>query len=80
MLPSAATVLGLTTNVVVALLTAPALKVTVVVAVAEPAVPVTDFTSAFVDAIVATKVPELLVVPEAGVMTLLVPVLVKLTA
>lgn len=80
LLPSAATVLGLATSVVVVLATAPALNVTVVVAVAEPAVPVTVFASALVDARVAAKVPVLSVVPEAGVNVLLEPVLLNVTA
>lgn len=48
-LPSAASVLGFATKVVVVALTGPGLNVTFVVAVAEPAVPVMVFVSAFVD-------------------------------
>lgn len=79
-LPSAATALGLATNVVVALLTAPATNVTFVLAVAELAVPVMVFNSALVDASVATKLPVLSVLPFAAVNVLLEPVPDKLTA
>lgn len=79
LLPSAATVLGLTTNVVVVPLTAPAINVTLVVAVAAPATPVMVFASALVDVRVAPKVPVLSVVPDGGVNVLLDPLLDNVT-
>lgn len=80
LLPSAASVLGLITKVVVALLTGPGLKVTVMVAIAAPAVPVTVFASALVDAMVVMNCPELLVVPAAELKVLFEPVLDNVTA
>lgn len=80
LLPSAATELGFAINVVVVPLTAPGTKVTFVVAVANPAVPVTVFTSALVEARVAKNCPELFVVPDVGLRVLLAPELDKATA
>jgi hypothetical protein len=77
---SAATDVGFAPSVVVVLLAAPAVNVTLVVAVAPPAVPVTVFNSALVEARVAVNTPELLVVPVLGLNVLLEPLLLKLTA
>lgn len=78
--PSAVTAAGLTPNVVVTELGAPATNVTTAEACTDPALAVMVFTSATVDANVAVKTPEPLVVPEEGARLLAVPLLVSVTA
>src|SRR6185437_12216788 len=80
LLPSAARVLGLATNVVLVLLTGPGLNVTFVLANAAPAAEVTVFISAVVDASVALHWPELSVVVTFGESVLLEPLTEKVTA
>lgn len=78
--PSAATVLGEATKVVVMALAGPAIKVTGVVACTDPAVAVTVLGSAVLDTMVEVNCPELSVAPAGGVNVLLDPEELKLTA
>lgn len=78
--PSAVTEVGLATNVVFALLGAPAVKVTLAVSLTVPMVAVTSFICAVVDAKVAVNTPEGLVLPDRGEIVLAVPLLLNDTA
>src|SRR4051812_519968 len=75
LVPSAVSEAGAAARVVVVLLRAPATNDTVVVTLTAPSVAVTVLLSALVEASVAVKTPEALLLPEVGVRVLPVPVL-----